>query len=322
MPDQAFNLESPPRPRGIASRGLAIAAMMLTALIWGGWAVVSHLGVNTSLTTGDIIVVRFATSAIILLPLLWRRWRLPMLWHGPFLALTCGFGYLWLAINGMKYAPAMHASIFICSTTMIFALLINRVIFNERPSTSRIWGMGFILGGLGLIALAIPVNATALLWVGHLYFIIAGGAWALYMTAVKIWRYDAWLATAQVAFFSALFYLPFYGLVGTSHLLIAPWQDIALQAVYQGIITAIIALVCFTYGVSVLGLLGSAITTALAPVFAQLIAIPVLNEWPTVQEIGGMLLACAGIPLALHKPAPTTRKKDDHAYSHAASQIT
>src|SRR5918997_1718954 len=74
-----------------------------------------------------------------------------------------------------------------------------------------------------------------------------------------------------------LLYVPAYAVYAGASLFRAPWWDIALQAVVQGLLAAVLSLVLYGRAVSILG----AAFAALCPAMTALLAIPVLGEWPT-----------------------------------------
>jgi drug/metabolite transporter (DMT)-like permease len=74
--------------------------------------------------------------------------------------------------------------------------------------------------------------------------------------------------------------------------------EIAFQAVLQGVLSNLIGLATFSEGVRRLGASRSAAFTALVPVVATLMAIPVLGEWPDGWAITGVIFASIGVVLA------------------------
>ena len=70
-------------------------------------------------------------------------------------------------------------------------------------------------------------------------------AWATYSVMVRKWVFDVWVLTRFLAVASALVYIPIYLLWLPKNLSAAPWSMLALQAVYQGVITTIVAMLLF-----------------------------------------------------------------------------
>jgi uncharacterized membrane protein len=112
-------------------------------------------------------------------------------------------------------------------------------------------------------------------------------------------------ATAIVAMLSMLGYVPFYAAAAGAHLAAAPWREIAIQAVFQGVLSAVVALVFYTRSVALLGAARGAVFGALVPSFSLLFAIPILGEIPTRLQIVGVVFVTAGmlLVLGLYDPA-------------------
>jgi drug/metabolite transporter (DMT)-like permease len=93
--------------------------------------------------------------------------------------------------------------------------------------------------------------------------------------------------------------VPIWLLFLPSNLAGAPWPEIALQAVYQGIIAAFIAAILIAHAARMLGGMRQAAMMSGAPALALLIAIPALGEIPSLISIVGVCIVTAGILVAL-----------------------
>jgi drug/metabolite transporter (DMT)-like permease len=95
-----------------------------------------------------------------------------------------------------------------------------------------------------------------------------------------------------------------YAWVAGADLAAAPWREIAIQAVFQGVLSAIVALLAYTRAVAILGAARGAVFAALVPAFALLLAIPLLAERPTPLQLTGVAFVTVGMLLALglHDP--------------------
>jgi drug/metabolite transporter (DMT)-like permease len=82
-------------------------------------------------------------------------------------------------------------------------------------------------------------------------------------------------------------------------LLQAPLREILVQGIFQGILSAIVALLCFTRAVAILGAARGAVFGALVPGLALLFAIPILGQFPTRLQITGVALVTVGMLFAL-----------------------
>jgi drug/metabolite transporter (DMT)-like permease len=100
-------------------------------------------------------------------------------------------------------------------------------------------------------------------------------------------------------------YVPGYAWLAGADLVAAPWREIVIQAVFQGVLSAIVALLFYTRAVAILGAARGAVFAALVPTFSLLIAKPLLKETPTQLQLVGVLFVTAGMvfALGLHDPA-------------------
>src|SRR5262249_12907849 len=116
--------------------------------------------------------------------------------------------------------------------------------------------------------------------IGHALFIASALAWACYTVAMRGARLDGLHAAAIAAGGALVLYLPAHLLIAGTSLFGAPPRDILLQAIVQGVLTAILSLLLYGRAVSILGASSGAAFAALCPAMTALIAIPVLGEWP------------------------------------------
>ena len=168
--------------------------------------------------------------------------------------------------------------------------------------------------GLGLIVL----GAIGIVWgtggsigtlqtIGHLLFLAAGLAWACYTIAMRGARLDGLHAAAIAAVGSLALYLPAYAYIAGTSVFKAPLFDIALQAIVQGLLTAIVALLLYGRMVSILGATGGAAIVALTPAMTALLGIPILGEWPSTSEWLAIAVISMGVYAVSGGPLPARR---------------
>lgn len=283
-------------------RLIGILCALFSVMVWSGWMVLSSYSVRGHLNAFDITALRFATAGLCLLPIAlrkgirigpWGRWG--ALW----LALLMGAAYNCVAIAGMKLAPTSHASII--QTTVLVTSTIGAV-FVLRERFTRLQGAGVMLSVVGILSLVFAGSGghddPATLWVGHVLFALGGFMWAIYILSVRAWRADPVQATAAVCVVSALYFLPLYIFVLPHQLSWEHWEEAAFQALYQGVINSIFALLCYNRAVQYLGAASTSAFLPLIPVVASLMAMPLLGEYPDLAEWGGMGLAALGVVMA------------------------
>ena len=116
------------------------------------------------------------------------------------------------------------------------------------------------------------------------------------------------LHAAGIAAVGALFlYMPVYFALEGISLAKAPWSDLALQAIVQGLLTAIVSLVFYGRAVSILGASSGAAFAALSPAMTAVMAIPILGEWPTPMDWIAISGISVGVYVVSGGPLPQRR---------------
>jgi drug/metabolite transporter (DMT)-like permease len=133
---------------------------------------------------------------------------------------------------------------------------------------------------------------------GHLIFLTAGLNYAIFTLAFRRSGFTPVEGAAFVSFWSCLMILPFGLMPAVEYLRAGHTSEIIFQAVMQGFLSNLVALVTYSEGVRRLGASKAAAFAALVPVMATLFAIPVLGEWPDVWGVVGVVLASLGVLLA------------------------
>jgi drug/metabolite transporter (DMT)-like permease len=277
-----------------------VALMLLTVAIWGGWVVVSRMGVTGSMNAYDIVAVRFMVAGLLLLPVLLKKGMKvgPYGYGGALVLMMCmGAPYNVMTISAFRFAPASHSAIVYASTTGMTCLM-SYWFLKESMTAKKIAGLVISVGGILLLMVVRPSVTVPHMWIGHVLLFVAGCMWGGYAVFAKAWRVDPVQGTAVVAVSSMLVYLPIYFLFLPHQLGTAALGDIAFQGFYQGVLTNVLALWAYNKGVELLGASGAAIFIPLVPVMAALEAIPFLKEVPGHMELAGILLAGMGVLLA------------------------
>lgn len=266
--------------------------------IWAAFIVVSRLGVRTSLTPWDVAAIRFGVAGVILLPYIVRKGlaleRLGWIGVGA-IAIGCGAPMVLLVNAGLLFAPAAHGGALFPGVMPLMVAVLAAAILKEAFTVEKKAGLVLILlGAIGIVwgnggTLGTTQN------VGHALFLAAGLVWAGYTVAMRRARLDGLHAAAIAAVGSLVLYLPAYAAVAGTSLFRAPLFDIALQAVVQGLLTAIVALLLYGRMVSLLGATSGAAFVALTPAMTALLAIPVLGEWPSAIDWMAIALISIGV---------------------------
>jgi drug/metabolite transporter (DMT)-like permease len=247
---------------------------------------------------------------VILLPIFWRT-RLGSLRWQHALLLACGAGapYVLLTAGGLAFAPAGHMGVITPSCMLLFSTLGSWWLLGDRPEAGRIAGVLTIFAGLLMLGWDGLANHGEHTWLGDVMFLLGGLFWASYTIGSRAWSVAPFHATVVVSVLSMIAYLPLYTVLAGSQLAAAPWSEILIQAVFQGVLSAIVALLLYTRAVALLGAARGAVFAALVPSFSLLVAIPVLHELPTRLQLSGVGLVTLGmvLVLGLYDPAKWRR---------------
>jgi drug/metabolite transporter (DMT)-like permease len=262
---------------------------------------------TTTLNAWDIAALRFGLAGLVLLPVVWRKglainklgWpRLVLLVSGA------GAPYALVAAQGLRFASAADAGALIPGVMPLFVALLAVAFLTERFSAQRKAGLVLILLGIVCIAGASLLAGNLVRSGGHLLFLLAAFLWACFTVVMRWAKLASLHATALVSVGSLIGYVPVYLLVGGRHILDAPVADIAVQALYQGLLATVVSLTLFGRAVAILGASSGAAFGALVPAMAALLAIPLLGELPSSTDWIGITAISLGVYFASGGPLP------------------
>ena len=278
---------------------------VFAVVIWGGYIAYARSGVGAGLRPLDFALLRFVPSGLLMLPflLLRRPWSLGGVgWaRGLVLVALTGPAFVFLSTEAFSFAPLAHGAVLQPGTATIVGLVLSIVFLGERPDASRLAGSFVVVLGLVTIAGSGLFNeASPEAWKGDLMFSAAGACWGIFTVLLKRWSIDAVSATAIIAVLSGLIVLPLYlGVMGVDHFRALPISQLVTQAIVQGVLSQVFAMLAFSQAVKLLGGGRAATFPALVPATGILIGIPVTGEWPTLSQTTGLIIVSLGLLLAI-----------------------
>jgi len=295
---------------------IGVVAGLITLCIFSGTLVVSRIGATSTLTIYDVTALRFGVAAICVLPFLRKvKWE-SLTWRRSLtLAFVGGAVFALFLLGGFVFAPVAHGGIIVNGAMPIFAAIMTWSIFREGLSQWRIAGVIVILIGVAATGWDAMEFGAPGQWRGHLLFLGAAACNSGFLTAIRGWRIGALESLVAVMGLNSLIYLPIWLLFLPSSIHKAPWQEIALQGIYQGIIAAFIAGFMIAYAARTIGSTRQAAIMSGAPAMALLMAIPLLNEIPSRLSVSGVIIVTLGILMTLgfnwFKPILPSRKTNN-----------
>jgi drug/metabolite transporter (DMT)-like permease len=275
-------------------------AAAIAVLIWASYPVATRAGVTGAFEPQDLVLLRFGVGALFFLPYLAMHFRtIPReAWlRGVPLTAFQGAGMAALAICGMQFAPASHASALGPGVVPVWVALLGFLLFSKRPSAGTIVGAG--LCAVGVIALtgwsASAAHPSAL--AGDAMFLAASALGALYVLQMRSWGIGAIQGAAIVTLYSALIVVPWHLWSASGALWqVAPFE-LLWQVLWQGVLIGCIALVALNHAIARLGPERSSALVALVPALSTVLGFLFLGEVPSSVEIAAILAISAGVSI-------------------------
>ncbi|QBF29826.1 DMT family transporter [Thalassococcus sp. S3] len=274
------------------------------SVMWASFMIATRTGTIAGLRPSDLLVLRFGTAALIVLPWVLARgigdlggvgWR-----RGIALSLFAGPPFFGLTVLGYTYAPLAHGAVIQPSVAALSSLIGAALVLGERAPLVRFAGAGLIVLGLLFIGFGqsgVPLDGA---WRGDLLFIGAGLCWAVFTLLLKHWQIGGLQAAAAIAVLSGLTIAPLCLLLfGWAPIQALPTQVLLVQMIVHGLCASVLAILAFGRAVALLGAGTAALFPALVPVFTLTIGAPISGEIPSLTEIMGAIIATLGLLVAL-----------------------
>lgn len=280
---------------------LGVGAGIVGVLGFASMLVIGRLGATSgALTIYDLAGLRHAASALVALPIMIRFWprKLSLRQH-LVLAVFGGPPFILVLFFGMTLAPASQAAIVLNGMLPLATAVVGWLWYRQSPL--RWQALGILVAGAGVLivgwdALAFGVPGQ---WRGHLFFLGASISIAIWYGAIRRWGLSATETILGTLIGSAIIYLPLWLLFLPSGIATAPMNDILLQAAILGVWGVMIGGFSQAYCARVLGPIAIAAIMSAGPALATLMAIPVLNEIPSVLAIIGVIVVTTGVLLVV-----------------------
>jgi len=291
------------------TRLLGIAALLLASFSWGGMFLLSK-GVLAQVGPAWFTLIRYAISALVLLPLLlalrgpepWRKLRA----RAAALSLRgfAGFGlFSVLLLTGLSLSVPSHGAV-VMATVPMSTQMLRWALDGIRPSRATLATSALALAGVAVVSgVLLPSAAGGIsTWPGDALALLSTLGWVAYT------RGAARFADLDVLEYTGLTVLASLPLLLVGALLLtgaglaempsvaglaATWHSL----LYVGAISSAVAVLAFNYGVRALGAVTATAFLNFVPVSVLLIGL-VLGQWPTLAELAGTAMVV--LALLLH----------------------
>ncbi|WP_448874619.1 DMT family transporter [Desulfobulbus propionicus] len=270
-----------------------ILAGLAVVLIWSGWITLSRLGVHTQLQPADMTLLRYWTALVVVSPLVVRYpWRQHSLWQYLVIGLGVGFPYTMLSFYGLKLIRAAHAGVLVNGMLPVLGAMAAWFLFRQHIAPHRYAAIGLIFVSNLIMSGGFSFSVDQCIGIGLL--LTAAVCYTFHMTGIRLWQMSWQDVLVIVPVVNVLIFTPLW-LLFPSGMAGARYHDMAVQAVYQGVVVNVIALMCVAYAIRHLGTMTVALFMSFVPVTTALLAWIALGESLSPWEIAGILGCSAGL---------------------------
>jgi drug/metabolite transporter (DMT)-like permease len=283
-----------------SSNLMAYVYLLGAVIMWGGnWVAVRYA--VQAMSPWVVVTIRSILSAVILLLVVWitkgKKPEVRDIRKFALLGLVGLFGFNFLQYSGLKYTTAINGSL-INAATPIIIILLSRIFIQEKLREIQLFGVlisfigvfWVITKGSWAVIRALELN------IGDVLMFMAATCWAIYTVYGKssTIKYSAISVTAYASLFAAFYFTPF----GYIQYRLNPIQNFSwglMAAIIYVVAVAVIALVAWNKGISMIGPSRGSIFMNLMPIFTLLFAWLFLGETITLHQLFGGIFVIGGV---------------------------
>ncbi len=303
------------RLRGPSPQAVGMLALFLTVAVWAAFALSARALSASTLLPADAALLRFGVPLVVLAPALWRRRRrLAAVRFGPAAKIICGAGvpFFLAAMYGGSLTSAAFVGAIVPGMVPLFVSALMVAGGKSAPRGTQAAGLALIVAGVVALVwrYTAALDADVLLGTGTL--LVASGLWALYTVGLREVDLDpiGSIGLLCLPSFTVIALLTLTGVLPTG-LARAAGGDIALFLVVQGLGVGLCAGLMYAFAIRRLGPERSSVVGSLSPVAVVLLAMPLLDESPTLPVVVGVPLITLGVALANGRRRSRTKVSAD-----------
>jgi drug/metabolite transporter (DMT)-like permease len=294
-------------------------SLSITAALWGASYMFIKVALDGGLSEGFIICARTVLGAAVLLPMAIRAGAVaPILerrWWALALAAMQVIVPFGLITFGENHVPSALAGILVATAPLFIALIATRFDPEERAHG---WGLaGVVLGMVGVVLLfGVDLSGDTETLVGGLMVVGAGACYAVAVLIAKrgFTGVPPVGIVASNLVISAVVWLPFALADLPTH---APGANAVLSIIALGVGGTGLAFLLFYTSIAEVGPAKASIVSYVAPAFAVVYGVVLLDEDLTPGTIGGLVLILAGSWLAASGRLPSWLSRSGPSRSNA-----
>ncbi|NVK36477.1 MAG: DMT family transporter [Gammaproteobacteria bacterium] len=270
---------------------------MGAVLLWSGFILVSRLGGISELNHYDVVALRYATCALIVLPIWWFKFRFNVFqWRYVAAALVGGLGYALCTFHGFQLAPASHGALLLPGAMPLFIFLLALSVGQAKLNMQSVFSVAVISAGILILFFGQVSNqqVDASILMGDGLFLLGAFFWGVFSILIKRWGLSPWQVTISMALLTSIMYLPFYIMFAPKNIALHLWPEMGLQMFYQGFLATIVQMLLYVRAVALIGASGMGALMALVPLIAGVAALILFDEPATVSLLIGLLCVALG----------------------------
>jgi len=276
--------------------------MVLTVLIWAGFALSIRAIGASPLAAGDVALIRFGLPTLLLLPFLPSRWSMlrrvkPL--SALMILVGAGLPFFFMASVGGKATSAAHVAALIAGTTPLSVALVAYALDGQRIGAARARAIAIILAGVMLLLVSQSHASQGTFVGGAATLLLASLLWGSYTLGLRRAGLDAigCALLLSVPSFLVLVLLVSLGLVDShiGHFTLSNAMPFLLA---QGLGVGVISSVSYALAIRHLDTPRCSAIGSLAPALACLGAVPLLGESLTLTVVCGVAVITTGVILA------------------------
>jgi drug/metabolite transporter (DMT)-like permease len=208
-----------------------------------------------------------------------------------------GVGYAVAVYAAFRMAPAAHAAILLPGALPFATAVIAWLWLRQKPSAPQRIALLLVFIGIALTAadtFSHGAHLTGMQMLGDLLFLCGSSLWAVFTLLLRRHPMSPLTAAVSTTLGSAVLFLPVWWLFLPSMMSRAPIAEIAMQAIYQGVLVVFVAMMLYSFAVRCLGGQTVALMMAVVPGLAALAAVPVLGEPLSLHTAAGLVAVTMG----------------------------
>lgn len=255
----------------------------------------TRLAAQQGIAPLDVALMRYCVPALLLMPV-WIP-TLRKLKHAPRWSIIAMLGwgapFVWLVTASLKDSSVVYLATIVPCTMPIFAVIAERVFFNQLPTRAQVIGFALITFAALVVILNAILGGGISLSSLALMFLAAAG-WACYVVAFRhtgltVAEGAAWVCTASTIIILVI------KLALGAELLPLTTDQIIFNAIAQGFLSGFVAVLLYTTAISRLGTARAASFSVLMPTLGSFFAWVWLGETPSIYNLLALVLGTLGV---------------------------